>query len=151
MDSAAATNTLSSATPHSTTEFSISELAAEFDITTRAIRFYDESGLLRSSRRGGVRIYSPAERVKLKLILRGKRLGLSLEESRDIINMYDPTSKNSRQLQFLLDKVREKREQLERKRKEIISMLKDLNVAEQNCLDAMSELAPPVSKKKPVR
>lgn len=129
-------------------EFTISELAAEFEITTRAIRFYDERGLLHSARRGGVRIYTPAERVKLKLILRGKRLGFSLEESRDIINMYDPSSENTRQLQFLLEKVREKREQLERKRKEIISMLKDLNIAEQNCLDAIAELAPPARQKK---
>lgn len=132
---------------HPTAEFTISELASEFEITTRAIRFYDERGLIRSSRRGGVRIYSHAERVKLVLILRGKRLGFSLEESRDIINMYDPSSENSRQLQFLLDKVREKREQLERKRKEINSMLKDLNVAEQNCLDAITGLASSIAVK----
>lgn len=131
-----------------TREHTISELAAEFDITTRAIRFYDERGLIRSGRRGGVRIYTPAERVKLMLILRGKRLGFSLEESRDIINMYDPSSENSKQLQFLLDKLREKRGQLERKRKEISSMLKDLNIAEQNCLEAIAELAPPSRRKK---
>ena len=129
-------------------ELTISELASEFAITTRAIRFYDERGLICSSRRGGVRVYTPAERVKLKLILRGKRLGFSLEESRDIINMYDPSSENSKQLQFLLEKVQEKRVQLQRKRKEINSMLKDLNVAEQNCLDALAAMAAPKRHKK---
>ena len=135
-------------TENPVTEFTISELANEFDITTRAIRFYDERGLIRSRRRSGARIYSAAERVKLKLILRGKRLGFSLDESRDIINMYDHGSENTRQLQFLLDKVREKRQQLERKRLEINSMLKDLNTAEQNCLDAISELATSKRRKK---
>ena len=128
-------------TPVTDSEFTISDLANEFDITTRAIRFYDERGLIQSTRRSGVRIYTQAQRIKLKLILRGKRLGFSLEESRDIINMYDPDSENSRQLQFLLDKVREKREQLERKRAEITSMLRDLNNAELNCLDAIAQLS----------
>ncbi|MEX2129847.1 MAG: MerR family DNA-binding transcriptional regulator [Pseudohongiellaceae bacterium] len=127
--------------------YSISELANEFDITTRAIRFYDEQGLLSSDRRSGVRIYSPAERIKLKLILRGKRLGFSLGESREIINMYDPSSENSKQLQFLLDRIREKRQQLERKRREVNSMLKDLNTAELNCITALSELAVPTRQK----
>lgn len=127
---------------NSTPEYSISELATEFGITTRAIRFYDERGLIQSTRRGGVRIYAPAERVKLKLILRGKRLGFSLEESRDIINMYDHSNENSRQLEFLLEKIREKGQQLERKRQEINSMLKDLATAEANCLEALSAFAP---------
>ncbi len=137
--------------PAADSEFTISELASEFDITTRAIRFYDERGLIQSTRRSGVRIYTPAQRIKLMLILRGKRLGLSLEESRDIINMYNPGSENSRQLQFLLDKIREKRVQLERKRKEITSMLRDLNIAEQNCLDAIALLTKTRSPKNPPR
>lgn len=124
-------------------QFSISDLASEFGITTRAIRFYDERGLLSSSaRRGGVRMYNASERVKLKLILRGKRLGFSLEESRDIINMYDPGGGNSAQLQFLIKKIQEKRQLLERKRREINSMLKDLDAAAQNCREALAELTP---------
>ncbi len=137
--------------PAADSEFTISDLASEFDITTRAIRFYDERGLIQSTRKSGVRIYTPAQRIKLMLILRGKRLGLSLEESRDIINMYNPGSENSRQLQLLLDKIREKRAQLERKRKEITSMLKDLNIAEQNCLDAIALLTKTRSPKNPPR
>ena len=127
-------------------QYSIADLASEFGITTRAIRFYDERGLIQSTRRGGVLFYNPAERVKLKLILRGKRLGFSLDESRDIINLYDHSNENSRQLQFLLGKIREKRQQLERKRSEINSMLKDLNTAEQNCLSELSLRAPAKSQ-----
>ena len=110
--------------------FSISDLASEFQITTRTIRFYEEKGLLSPDRRGNVRFYNPAERIKLKLILRGKRLGFSLDESRDLIDMYDPETENTTQLHSLLDKIREKRGQLERQKKEINSMLKDLLRAE---------------------
>ena len=70
-------------------QYSIADLASEFGITTRAIRFYDERGLIQSTRRGGVRFYNPAERVKLKLILRGKRFGFSLESIRQWLNLYD--------------------------------------------------------------
>jgi len=118
--------------------FSISDLASEFQITTRTIRFYEEKGLLSPDRRGNVRFYNPAERIKLKLILRGKRLGFSLDESRDLIDMYDPETENTTQLHSLLDKIREKRGQLERQKKEINSMLKDLLRAEKNCLDVIS-------------
>ena len=118
--------------------FSISDLASEFQITTRTIRFYEEKGLLSPDRRGNVRFYNPAERIKLKVILRGKRLGFSLDESRDLIDMYDPETENTTQLHSLLDKIREKRGQLERQKKEINSMLKDLLRAEKNCLDVIS-------------
>jgi DNA-binding transcriptional MerR regulator len=75
--------------------YSITELATDFDITTRTIRFYEEKGLLNPQRKGQTRIYSAADRIKLKLILRGKRLGLSLEESKDIIEMYQPEHDNA--------------------------------------------------------
>ncbi len=119
-------------------KFSISDLASEFQVTTRTIRFYEEKGLLTPVRRGSVRLYGPRERVKLKLILRGRRLGFSLDESRDIIEMYDPESENVKQLQSLLEKIHEKQGQLEAQKKEVNSMLKDLKIAEKNCLDAIS-------------
>ncbi len=78
---------------------SISELAAELGITTRTIRFYEEKGLLAPSRNGQQRIYSAADRVRLKLILRGKRLGFTLEESRDLIDMYDPVPSSPAKIQ----------------------------------------------------
>lgn len=118
-------------------DFPISKLAAEFDITTRAIRFYEEKGLLSPRREGQTRHYSPADRVKLKLILRGKRLGLSLEESREIIDMYDPKSGNVEQLQKLISKIREKCAQLEQQMQDIETMLADLKGSEEKCMEAL--------------
>lgn len=118
--------------------YSISDMAREFDITTRTIRFYEEAGLLDPHREGQQRIYSEADRVKLKLILRGKRLGFSLAESRDIIEMYDPSSGNERQLNALLSKIRERREQLSEQMRELQLMQVELDEAEKRCLDAMT-------------
>src|SRR5687768_587068 len=83
-------------------EFSISELAREFDITPRAIRFYEDQGLLAPRRDGQRRIYSPRDRTRLKLTLRGKRLGLSLSEIRDLIDMYEPGRDERAQLERFL-------------------------------------------------
>ena len=80
------------------TVYTISELAQEFDITTRTIRFYEAEGLLHPTRNGQARIDSDQDRVHLKLILRGKRLGFSLSESKELITLYDPSSKNAKQL-----------------------------------------------------
>ena len=79
-------------------EYSISQLSKEFEVTTRTIRHYEELGLLSPARRGQTRVYSPADRTRLKLILRGKRLGLSLDDSREIIDMYEPGKTNIDQL-----------------------------------------------------
>ena len=84
-------------------EYSISQLSKEFDVTTRTIRHYEEIGLLSPARRGQTRVYSAADRIRLKLILRGKRLGLSLDDSRDIIDMYEPGKTNVDQLKKLID------------------------------------------------
>jgi len=126
-------------------QYSISELATEFDITTRSIRFYEEKGLLQPTRNGQARIYSAADRTKLRLILRGKRLGLSLEESRDIIEMYDPQRDNSPQLQRLIDKIREKREMLQRQLRDIETLLLDLDDAEARCVDALQTIKTPTA------
>ena len=126
-------------------QYSISELASEFDITTRSIRFYEEKGLLQPTRNGQTRIYSAADRTKLRLILRGKRLGLSLEESRDIIEMYDPQRDNGPQLQRLIDKIREKREMLQRQLRDIETLLQDLDDAEARCIDALQTIKTPTA------
>ena len=118
-------------------KYSISDLASEFQVTARAIRFYEEKGLLKPKRSGSARIFSANDRVKLKLILRGKSLGLSLDESRDIIDMYDPKSANMKQLKMLLSKIHGRQSLLEKQRKEINAMLKDLRAAEANCKNAM--------------
>lgn len=90
------------------TTYSISELSKEFDITTRSIRFYEDQGLLKPKRRGQTRIYGLKDRVRLKLILRGKRLGFSLAETRRLFELYDADKNSSSQLQTMLDLVEEK-------------------------------------------
>lgn len=125
--------------PHlSRKTFSISELAREFGITTRSIRFYEESGLLQPHREGQSRIYTEQDRVKLVLILRGKRLGFSLAESRELIDMYDPASGNTRQLQALLAKIHDRQAQLQAQLADIHTLQRELDEAEVRCLQALS-------------
>ena len=93
--------------------YSISELARELDVTTRTIRFYEEQGMLSPTRRGQERIYTPKDRVALKLILRGKRIGFSLAECKSLIELYDPQGDNRNQLNIMLGKIAERRLQLE--------------------------------------
>ncbi|GAA5317464.1 MAG: liu genes transcriptional regulator LiuR [Candidatus Pelagadaptatus aseana] len=119
--------------------YSISELAKEFDITTRTIRFYEDKGMITPQRNGQTRIYSPADRTKLKLILRGKRLGFSLDESFAIIDMYNPKGNNAGQLHTLIDGIRERRLALQRQMKELQDMLQDLDDAEQRCREALPD------------
>jgi len=118
--------------------YSISELAREFDITTRTIRFYEDKGLLNPVRRGQTRVYSPEDRVRLKLILRGKRLGFSLDESREIIDMYDPAHGNVEQLQRLLQQIEQKRAQLKQQLRDIQSLMGELDEAEARTRAALS-------------
>ena len=117
--------------------YTISDLAKRYEITTRTIRFYEEKGLLNPKREGQNRIYSESDRVRLQLILRGKRLGLTLEESRDIINMYMPGRRNEEQLQTLITTIRRKREQLKEQMQDLKRMLLDLDEAENHCLGAL--------------
>jgi len=119
--------------------YTISQLATEFDVTTRTIRFYEEKGLLNPSRNGQHRVYSSADRVRLQLILRGKRAGLSLEESREIIEMYDPSGDNSDQYRFLLNKVDEKQAQLERQIEDIQFLIVGLQDVRDKCQSALQQ------------
>lgn len=120
------------------TTYSISQLAAEFDVTTRTIRFYEEKGLLAPTRTGASRVYSPTDRTKLKLILRGKRLGFTLEESRDIIELYDPTSGNVEQLMKLRDRISLQRTALDQQFQDLQAMMRDLGESEDKCLQALT-------------
>lgn len=121
------------------TTYSISDLASEFGVTTRTIRFYEEKGLLNPDRDGTRRIYSPADRTKLRLILRGKRLGLSLDESAEIILMYGSQGGNRRQLETLIARIREKRAELLRQREDLETILTELAAAETKCRAALRE------------
>ena len=114
-------------------QYTISNLASEFDITTRTIRFYEEKDLLSPERQGTKRLYNQSDRVKLRLIIRGKRLGFTLEESKLIIDMYDPSGGNEQQLQALISQVRHKRTQLQEQLIDLENMIDDLNTAEKNC------------------
>lgn len=121
-------------------QYSIRELAEEFDVTTRTIRFYEEKGLLMPSRQGQNRVFDAADRTRLRLILRGKRLGLTLEESSEIIGMYEHGKSNRRQLQTLIEKIREKRSQLQQQQQDLELMLLDLRDAEEQCMTALGAM-----------
>ena len=101
--------------------FTIGELAREFDLTTRAIRFYEDCGLLTPQRRGRNRVYTARDRTRLKLTLRGKRLGLTLAEVKDLVDMYESPRDTQAQLRKFLAVLGEHRAQLEQQ-------MADLNV-----------------------
>jgi DNA-binding transcriptional MerR regulator len=117
--------------------YSISELAREFDITTRTIRFYEEKGLLNPQREGQQRRYSESDRVRLTLILRGKRIGLSLQESQKFIAMYDPAHGNIDQLQSLLTEVNQRQQQLQQQMQDLKAMLTELDDVQSRCQQAL--------------
>ncbi|QLC72302.1 MerR family DNA-binding transcriptional regulator [Pseudomonas sp. LPB0260] len=119
--------------------YSISDLARELDITTRAIRFYEEQGMLSPERRGQERIYSAKDKVTLKLILRGKRIGFSLAECKELIELYDPSHGNRKQLETFMDKIAERRAQLQQQLLDIQQMQLELDTAEERCLIALAE------------
>lgn len=119
--------------------FSISDLAAEFGITPRAIRHYEEHGLLSPRREGLQRIYSKRDRTRLKLTLRGKRIGLALSEIRDLIDMYDEQPDESSQLLRLLGVFAERRAVLEQQRRDLDEVLGEIGIYEQQCRDILNE------------
>lgn len=113
------------------TTYSISELAREFDVTPRAIRFYEDEGLLSPVRIGSRRIYGKRDYVRLKLILRGKRLGLSLAEVGEMFGLYDLAHDERPQLVKFLAALASRRDQLERQRAEIDELLAEIRAFEQ--------------------
>ena len=120
---------------------SISELAQEFDITTRTIRFYEDKGLLQPKRNGRQRIYSRRDYVRLRLILRGKRLGLSLSEISDTIELYDTDQGELGQLDSFLQTIRERRVALKQKRADIDAILSELQRIERRCRTRLKTLS----------
>ena len=119
------------------TVYSISDLSREFNVTTRSIRYYEDIGLLSPQRQGQTRIYDPSDRTRLKLILRGKRLGLSLGESREIIDMYQPGKSNISQLKTLIDAINNQKRKLNQKLEDIAKLMEELSQAETNCVEAL--------------
>ena len=111
-------------------EFSIGELATEFDVTPRAIRFYEDHGLLAPRRAGTRRIYSPRDRTRLKLTLRGKRLGLTLSEIRELIDMHEPGRDERPQLARFLAVLETHKASLQQQRMDIEAQLTELQLFE---------------------
>jgi len=120
--------------------FSITELTREFGITTRTLRFYEAEGLLNPLRKGRYRLFNQRERTRLKLILRGKRLGLSLADIREIIDMYGAEPGEAGQLELLIGKIAERRAELEQKRRDIELTLDELEQVEAKCLERLKQL-----------
>ncbi|WP_425404208.1 MerR family transcriptional regulator [Hwanghaeella sp.] len=113
--------------------YTIRELADAFDVTTRTIRFYEDEGLLSPLREGQNRIFRSRDRVRLKLILRGKRLGFTLAEIKEIVGMYDAPPGEAGQLELFLKKIAERRAELEDKRRDIEDTIEELDsLAEQS-------------------
>lgn len=120
--------------------YSISELAKEFDITTRSIRFYEDQGLITPERKGQTRIYNRQDRVRLKLTLRGKRLGFSLAEIRKLFDLYDADKSSITQLNTMLELVAEKKAALEQQMEDIKVVLMELTSAETRCRTALADI-----------
>ncbi len=122
--------------------FGIAELAREFDVTTRTIRFYEDKGLISPARKGQRRIYHPRDRVRLKLIMRGKRLGFSLEEIHEMIDLYDVDPSEVAQLRHFLQKIRERKNALSQQQMDIAAILEELKTLETQCSKLLKEKSP---------
>ena len=120
--------------------YTSTELTREFDISTRTIRFYEDEGLIKPERRGRTRLFRPSDRVLLKQILRGKRLGFSIAEIRDIIEVYKGPSGEEGQIKLMIAGINEKRENLEQKRRDIDETIREMDAAEENCFERLAEL-----------
>lgn len=114
--------------------FSIGDLAREFEVTPRTIRFYEDRGLLAPERRGQNRVYTGRDRVRLRLILRGKRLGFSISEIADILDLYDAPQGEVGQLDYFIGLIRERRESLRQQADDIRAVLAELDDVEAQCV-----------------
>ncbi|TOC97918.1 MerR family transcriptional regulator [Vibrio parahaemolyticus] len=114
--------------------FKISELAKEFDITTRSIRFYEDLGLLTPERKGNTRIYNGRDRIRLKLILRGKRLGFSLADIKELFELYD-TDQSTEQLNYMIQKAA-----LQQQANDIQAVMMELNAAQLRCQNTLRSM-----------
>ena len=120
--------------------YSISELAREFRVTSRALRLYEEGGLLNPQRVGTRRIYSERERVRLRLVLRVKRLGCALSDIKESFNLYDSSHGEEAQLERMLDKLDERREMLEVQKQDVELALAELEQIAGNAQAALGSI-----------
>ncbi|MGL4915946.1 MAG: MerR family transcriptional regulator [Aeromonas allosaccharophila] len=120
--------------------YSISDLAHEFDVTPRTIRYYEDEGLLTPLREGQTRIYNHRDKIRLKLTLRGKRLGFSLAEIRELFEMYDTDRSSKTQLHSMIQLIEEKRGALRQQLEDIQMVMTELEAAEQRCVNSLNSL-----------
>jgi DNA-binding transcriptional MerR regulator len=123
--------------------WSIAQLAGEYGVSLRTLRHYEDLGLLAPQRRGTARVYRQRDRVRLELILRGKRLGFSLPEIRTIVNMYDEQPGEAGQLEYLLAQIEVRRRELHQLRRDIEDTLAELADVEARCREDLAGLARP--------
>jgi DNA-binding transcriptional MerR regulator len=120
--------------------YSITELTREFGISTRTLRFYEDEGLVQPVRRGRTRLFRPSDRHLIRQILRGKRLGFAISEIREIIQMYREPPGEVGQLNLMIKRIEEKREELRQKRRDLEDTLAELDQAEESCVERLAEL-----------
>ena len=123
-----------------TSTYTIGELAKALDITPRSIRFYEEQGLLTPLRNGQNRVYEKKDKVRLKLILRGKRLGFSLAETKTLFDLYDSHQNSQVQLEAMLRMTREKRDFMRQQLEDIKMLMNELDEVENRCKEELTEL-----------
>jgi DNA-binding transcriptional MerR regulator len=120
--------------------YTITELTREFGVSTRTLRFYEDEGLINPERRGRTRLFRPADRRLIQEILRGRRIGFTIAEIREIIKVYKDPPGEVGQLEMLMQKVSEKREDLRQKRRDIEETLAELDNVEEACLTRLAEI-----------
>lgn len=120
--------------------YSITELTREFDVSTRTLRFYEDEGLIHPVRRGRTRLFRPADRHLVRQIIRGRRLGFSVAEMREIIQMYREPPGEVGQLKLMIRRIQEKRDLLRQKRRDLEETLTELDSSEEACVERLAEL-----------
>jgi DNA-binding transcriptional MerR regulator len=120
----------------------IAQIAEEFGVTHRTLRFYEDQGLVSPERRGTQRLFRPRDRVRVALVLRGKRLGFSLEEIRRIIDMYDAEPGEVGQLHYLIEQVERRRADLLQRQRDIEETLAELDDVQRRCKEDLGRLQP---------
>jgi DNA-binding transcriptional MerR regulator len=120
--------------------WTITQLAEEHDVTLRTLRHYEDVGLLSPERRGTTRVFHQRDRIRLRLILRGKRLGFTLPEIATIVDMYDDQPGEAGQLRYLLDQIEVRRAELAQRRRDIDDTLDELAEVEARCRDDLARL-----------
>ena len=120
--------------------YTITELTREFDISTRTLRFYEDEGLVQPVRRGRTRLFRPSDRHLVRQIMRGKRLGFTIAEIREIIQKYREPPGEVGQLKLMIHRIDEKRGDLRQKRRDLEETLAELDQAEEACVERLAEL-----------